>query len=154
AESGDLMYSNVKFDLYRGFNPSAPYACMAGPSVACGVDAELRHHIRCGRFGAGKYLHWTHLLLVDLPAMTKCGTVAIHSAYTSQFNSFDPGQADTIIIGDYPMPGFYCAWMVVDLQVDNRGQPGAFWRTYIDRARPRAGHKPACACKDGPPPPG
>src|SRR5438105_3656996 len=119
------LFLNVRFDLYRGFNPANPYTPPNAIAAGCGLGGELIHNVRLGRFGAGQYLHWTHKLLVDL-------SQDLHSAYNTQLNAFNPGLADTVFIPDYPIPGWCCAFLIVDVQVLNRGGPGAYWVCYLD----------------------
>ena len=132
-----MLFYNVIYDLYRGFNPNNPYAPPGGITVACELNGELVHHVRHGRFGTGKYLHWTNVLMV--PEETD-----IRSGYNSQLNAFNAGNADTVIVHDYPIPGWHSAFLVVDVQVMSRGLTGVYRRCYLDRARPKKGPAPFC----------
>lgn len=129
----------VHFDLYRGFNVANPYA-VSGPGIDCDLQAEIRHHVRHGRFGRGKYLHWTNVLLVP-------SDLDIRSGYDSQFNTFNPAKADTVMVKDYPIIGHCTAFMVVLVQRQRTtGGAADYKRVYLDRALPSDSPCPTCGC--------
>jgi len=129
---------NAVVDVYRGFNASQPYPSVAALPAARGVRGHLRQHVRSGRFGNGLALHWTTLL--DVPLGTD-----LRSAYSTQLNSWQPAHADTVLLKDYPSPGWCTAFLVVFVERVQRKQGGDCLRAYLDRLRPRSG-----ACFQGP----
>jgi hypothetical protein len=93
---------NASVTIYRNFSASNPYPADGTRPSAKDVPGVLKHHMKNGRFGrgmaAGAQLFWTHLLYLE-------DTVDIRSAYDSQLRAADPTRADTVLIGDYPIPG-------------------------------------------------
>lgn len=128
-----LLPTNVRVDIYRTFSAPSPYPAAASTPVgALQVPGHLKHNVRLGRFGAGQYLHWTHVLY--LPPGTD-----VRSAYSSQLNGWPAAQADTILVQDYPAAGWCTAFLAVLEQRVNRGTRGDCLRVYLDRVQPRLG---------------
>jgi len=96
------------------------------------VGGHLKHHVRHGRFGSAAALRWTTVLY--LPPGTD-----IRSAYNSQLNGWPAANSDTVVLADYPQPGWCTAFLVVLVQRINRGTPVECLRVYLDRMRPRQG---------------
>jgi hypothetical protein len=121
---------NVTVAVYRGFNVNQPYPAPGTPSAAPQVPGYLKHHMKNGRFGyKATNLHWTHKLFLN-------DRIDIRDAYHSLLNGETVANADTILLGDYPLTGFCCAFMVVLVQhVPEQG----VLRVYLDRARPQKG---------------
>ena len=126
-----LATTNVRVDVYRGFNAAGPYSPPHRPAAAQGVAGLLRPHVRNGRFGFNAVaLHWTNVLL--LPAGTD-----VRSAYDSQLNSFNAANADTVVVADYPAPGRCTAFVVVMVQRGGRGTDADLLTCYLDRCLPQ-----------------
>src|SRR4051794_20770110 len=131
---------NCTADVYRGFNPSNPYAPPHRPAALTGISGHLRRDAEAGRFGyfagaaqnAAAPLHWTNLLLVPV------GT-DLRSAYNAELNAFGEANGDTVMVPDYPTPGTCTAFVVVLVQRVGRGSPGDHLRVHLDRARPSYG---------------
>lgn len=121
---------NSVLNIYRGFNASSPYPSSSTTPAASGVAGFLRHHVRNGRFGRAVGLHWTHVLNVPVG-------VDIRSAYNSTLNAIVPANADTVLVPDYPLPGWCTAFYVVLVQEIRGAQP--FLRICLDRMQPRLG---------------
>jgi hypothetical protein len=135
-----MLPTNVSFDVYRGFNPNAPYLPPNSPAALAGVRGFLRQHVRNGRFGkvvGGVAIYWTTVLDV-------ADSVDIRSAYNAELNPFHQAQGDTVMLHDYPRPGTCTAFCVVMVQRRLRGRPGTYLRCYLDRTRPSYG----TACPD------
>jgi len=127
-----LLPINVTLAIYRGFNAASPYPSEGTSPAVAAVRGHIRHHVRHGRFGSAAGLHWTHVL--HLPAGTD-----IRSAYDTQLTAPTPAQADTVVVPDYPAPGWCTAFVVVLVQRVQRGRGDASLRVYVDRLQPRAG---------------
>ena len=137
--------ANALVDIYRGFSASSPYPAAGTTPGVAGVGGHLKHHMRHGRLGQGQYLKWTHVLL--LPP-----EVDIRSAYHSQLNAWQPADADTVVLPDYPIPGWCTAFLVVLVQRAGRGTREEHLRAYLDRLKPRQGgcQVPAPGCCSDP----
>jgi hypothetical protein len=132
-----LPASNLTFDVYRGYNPTNPYAPPNTPAARQGLQGYLRNHVRNGRFGyrpqAGNAnIYWTNVLMVPI-------TDDLRDAYNAELNNFAPANGDTVMAADYPVTGTCCAFCVVMVQRVNRGGPNEYFRIYLDRARPTYG---------------
>jgi hypothetical protein len=121
---------NSLLDIYRGFSAGSPYPPSSATPAASGLGGYLRPHVRNGRFGSAAGLHWTHLLLLP-------DGVDIRSAYNSELNMIVPANADTVLVPDYPLPGWCTAFYVVLVQ-RIRGEQN-FLRVCLDRLQPRQG---------------
>jgi hypothetical protein len=128
-----ILPVNATVDIYRGFNVNQPYPVTggAGPAVSQ-IGGHLKHHVRHGRFGSALTLHWTHAFY--LPRGSD-----VRSAYNSQLNTWTPANADTVILADYPIPGWCTAFLVVLVQEAKRGTPGECVVAYLDRMQPVQG---------------
>ena len=126
------LLNNVTLAIYRGFNAASPYPSEGAAPAVSDVRGHLRHHVRQGRFGSAAQLHWTHVL--HLPP-----GVDVRSAYDAQLNPAAPANADTVVIPDYPAPGWCTAFVVVLVQRVQRGRGDAGLRVYLDRLLPREG---------------
>jgi hypothetical protein len=134
-----LLPINATVSIYRGFNVNNPYpTALMSPAVPA-VGGHLKQHVRNGRFGRAATLHWTTVLY--LPPGTD-----IRSAYNSQLNSWQPANADTILLADYPILGWCTAFLVVLVQRIHRGTPDDCLRVHLDRMQPRQGSciRPGC----------
>jgi hypothetical protein len=121
---------NVTVAIYLGFNPNTPYPQPGTQAATAAVAGYLKHHMKNGRFGRNAFnLHWTHKLFLP-------DTVDIRDAYNSLLNGEATTNADTVLLGDYPLTGFCCAFMVVLVQ---RVPEQGLLRVYLDRARPQKG---------------
>jgi hypothetical protein len=124
------MPPNVRVNIYRTANPSAPYTLgAAGPQ---GVSGYLRPTVTTGRHGTATWLKWTHVL--SLPPGTD-----VRDAYNSQL---DPARnnslADTVVIVDSRNPGVKTAFYAVFVEVALRGSASQHLRVYLDRFQPSA----------------
>ena len=117
---------NVKVDIYRNSNPSAPVP--ANAPAATGVPGYLVPKMANGRYGSALYLKWAHVL--TLPAGTD-----VRDAYNSQL---DPNRtntlADTIVITD--SSGHKVPYYVVFVEEAFRGTSLQQIRAYLDRFAP------------------
>lgn len=132
---------NAVVDVYRGFRADRPYPGGADLPALRNVRGYLREAVGRGRLGQGLYLRWTTLL--DVPLGTD-----LRSAYNTQINSWEPEDADTIVLADYPIPGWCTAFLVVQVQRINRGTINDCLRVYLDRLQPRQGPCFQGCCRD------
>ncbi|OAI46877.1 hypothetical protein AYO44_10500 [Planctomycetaceae bacterium SCGC AG-212-F19] len=132
------MPVNAAVDIYRGFSATSPYPPVSANPAVQGVGGHLRHHVRNGRFGSAQGLKWTHVL--SLP-----DGIDVRSAYNSQLNTWQPANADTILLPDYPIPGWCTAFLVVLVQ-RIRGGAVSYQRAYLDRMQPRQGSCKTTGC--------
>jgi len=126
---------NAVVDIYRGFNAASPYPVVTTPIAVASVAGHLRHHVRHGRFGHGTSLRWTHVLYL-------APDVDIRSAFNSHLNAWQPANADTVLLADYPVAGWCTAFFVVLVQRLNRGETGECLRVCLDRLQPQLGPCP------------
>jgi hypothetical protein len=121
---------NSVINIYRGFSGASPYPSPSATPAATGVAGHLRHHVRNGRFGSAVGLHWTHIIFLP-------DGVDLRSAYNSELNAIVPANADTVLVPDYPLPGWCTAFYVVLVQRVRGEEP--FLRVCLDRMQPRLG---------------
>jgi hypothetical protein len=123
------MPPNVKVDIYRTDNPSAPYTL--GTLSAQGVPGYLQPYVQSGRHGTANWLKWTHILYVD-------DTVDVRDAYNTQL---DPARnnniADTVILNDPTILGEQTAFYVTFVERALVGSPFSHIRVYLDRFQPK-----------------
>lgn len=127
-----LLPKTATVDIYRGFNANSPYPAAGTLPDVPGVSGHLKHHARQGRFGSASALKWTHVLYLP-------GGIDIRSAYNSQLDTWQSANADTVLLADYPIPGWCTAFLVVLVQRVHRGTPDDGLRVHLDRLQPRQG---------------
>ncbi len=124
-----LLPLNATLDVYRGFNAAAPYP---SGTPAGTVRGYLRHHVRNGRMGRNAPLRWTHVLYLPPDA-------DVRSAFNAHLNAWQSSNADTLLLADYPIPGWCTAFVAVLVQrLDRRGRSECL-RVCLDRLRPQSG---------------
>ena len=123
--------TNISFDVYPGYNAAKPYPDNTVAPKLQSVRGYMRHHVKAGGFGyqMPQPIFWTHNLYVPL------GT-NIQDAYKTQLGIGAVSQGDTILVSDYPLPGRCQAFLVVLIQVLDRGTPNMQLRIFLDRAQP------------------
>jgi len=120
-------------NIFRGFNKNAPYSVSGSPITASG---QLKQNVEDGRFGfLPNGLLWT--TVIDLPQPTD-----IRDGWNSFISAMVPANADTVLIQDYPIPGWCTAFMVVAVQRRGRLTPANSLRAYMDRCTPQQGQCP------------
>jgi hypothetical protein len=127
-----ILPINTTADVYRGFTATAPYPDGSVPPAVSGIGGHLKHHVRHGRFGSALDLHWTHAFYLPLNTDVRCG-------YNSQLNAWAPANADTLVVADYPIPGWCTAFLVVLVQKAKRNTPHECIVAYLDRMQPVQG---------------
>lgn len=129
-----MLNTNVTLDIYRTFSAANPYPIQGTKAAAAGVSGRLRPHVQRGRFGfQDPKIKWTHLLELE-------AGVDIRSAYNSWTGPSEPsGNADTVLVKDYPIVGRCSAFYVVLVQRSGRGQADEHLSVYLDRLQPRMG---------------
>jgi hypothetical protein len=129
--------NNVSFNIFRGFNKNSPISIVGNPIAATGY---LKQNVELGRFGFHPDgLYWTTAIDVIV------GTDA-RDAWNSFLNSMTSANADTVLVQDYPIPGWCTPFMVVMVERLSRGGPSDRYRLYLDRCQPVQG---ACPTSGG-----
>ena len=127
-----LLPVNAVVDVYRGFNAANPYPGSGSTPAVEEARGHLKQHVRHGRFGSAVGLKWTTVLYLP-PG------IDVRSAYDSQLNAWTPANADTVVLADYPIPGWCTAFLVVLVQRLRRGTSAECLRVCLDRLQPRQG---------------
>jgi hypothetical protein len=127
------LATNTSFTIWQGFNASSPSSVTGNPVSANGF---LKQNTELGRFGeAPNGLYWT--TVIDVPL----GTDA-QDAWDSFLNTMTPANSDTVLVQDYPIPGWCTPFLVVLIERMSRGQPTDRLRLYLDRCQPVLGPCP------------
>jgi hypothetical protein len=128
---------NANFTLWQGFDASAPTSVQGSPISAQGY---LKQNTELGRFGLyPNGLYWT--TVIDVPLGTNA-----QDAWDSFLNNPTPANSDTVLVQDYPIPGWCTPFLVVLIERLSRGQPSDRLRLYLDRCQPVQG---ACPTSGG-----
>lgn len=124
---------NTSFTIFRGFNAASPISISGSPIAANGF---LKQNTELGRFGlAPDGLYWTTVIDVLV------GTDA-RDAWDSYQNTYSPTSADTVLVQDYPIPGWCTPFLVVMVERIGRQLGSDRYRLYLDRCQPVAGTCP------------
>src|ERR1051326_373270 len=92
---------NPGIKIFRGFNAGSPYSVSGTPITATG---QLKHNVEIGRLGyQANGLYYT--TVIDLPLNTDN-----RDAWNSFLNTVTPANADTVLIENYPIPGWCTAF--------------------------------------------
>ena len=103
-----LPPANENITVYRGgATANPPWGCgRVSPYPPDGTvpvfsgSALVKHHMKNGRFGkTGANVHWTHKMFIAL--------ADLRDPYSAQMTAGLPLllQGDSVLIGDYPLPG-------------------------------------------------
>ncbi len=125
--SPGAIRANVLIDIWRGVNISNPVPT-GDPNVK-DVPAVLHPELDRGKGHYAGVLRYTHLLLV--PKHTD-----VRDAYNSNQNSVTVANAYTVVVYDSEDSTKKTPFMVVFVELVNRGNVNAYLRVYLDRFQP------------------
>jgi hypothetical protein len=119
--------SNVLIDIWRGVNVSNPVP--TGDPDVRDVPGLLYPEIDNGKGFYAGVLRYTHVVLV--PKDTD-----VRDAYNSNQNAVTVANADTVVVYDSEDKSKKTPFIVVFVELVNRGSVNAYLRVYLDRSQP------------------
>jgi hypothetical protein len=125
--SPGAIRANAIIDIWRGVNISNPVP--TGDPDVRDVPAVLYPAMEQGRGHYSGFLRYTHLLLTPKD-------IDVRDAYNSNQNTATVANADTVVVYDSEDKTKKTPFMVVFVELVNRGSVNAYLRVYLDRFQP------------------